>query len=223
MREVDRVLHDIDLVGEVGGDVDRRIGDDQRLLVAGNVHHKAVADAARRTDAGVARHNGAHQFVRMQTALHQSLGLSLAHQRDRLCGRVVAVLGGSMAKAEMSSLRRPRRVADAGRRSDQDRLDQAQPGSFHRPLERNPVAGVRDRCLHRLQASARPPAGGRSVGCGRCGFGFMPALMMLPIRPGARVRSLPLRCRTTPRSASSRRPPSSGKMRPEFDDAADQG
>ena len=86
MREVDRVLHDIDLVGEIGADVDRRIGHDQRLIVPGNIHHKAVTDAAHRTDASVARHNGAHQFVRMQTALHESFGRSLADHRDRLCG-----------------------------------------------------------------------------------------------------------------------------------------
>jgi hypothetical protein len=33
VHEVDRVLHDVDLVGEIGGDVDRRIGLDQRLIV----------------------------------------------------------------------------------------------------------------------------------------------------------------------------------------------
>ena len=93
MREVDRVLHDIDLDGEVGRDIHRRIGDDQRLLMSGNVHDKAMADPARRADAGVTRYNGAHQLVGVQTALHQGLGLALADQLDRLGGRIVAVFG----------------------------------------------------------------------------------------------------------------------------------
>ena len=36
-------------------------------------------------------------------------------------------------------------VADPRRRSDQDRLQQAQPGRFHRALERDRIAGMRDR------------------------------------------------------------------------------
>ena len=87
MRQIDRVLHDIDLVGEARGDVDRGVGDDQRVLVAGNIHHKAMADAARRADAGLARDNGAHQLVGMEAALHQGLGLALAHELDGLCRR----------------------------------------------------------------------------------------------------------------------------------------
>ena len=91
VRQIDRVLHDVDLLGEVGGDVDGGVGDDQRVLVAGHVHHEAMADAARRADAGVARDDGAHQLVGMQAALHQGFGLALAHEFDRLGGRIVAV------------------------------------------------------------------------------------------------------------------------------------
>ena len=45
MAEVDGVLDDVDLVGEIGRDVDRGVGDDQRVVVPRNIHHKAVADA----------------------------------------------------------------------------------------------------------------------------------------------------------------------------------
>ena len=154
VRQIDRVLHDVDLPVEVGRDVDGGVGDDQRVLVTGHVHHEAMADAARRADAGVARHNSAHQLVGVQAALHQSLGRSLADQRDRLCGRVVAVLGGlDESNSRNVELRRPSRVTDAGRWADKDRLDQAKPGGFHSALERDAVTGMRDRRFHRRQAS----------------------------------------------------------------------
>jgi hypothetical protein len=38
--EIDGVLHDVDFVRETWGNVDRRVGDDQRVLVAGDIHHK---------------------------------------------------------------------------------------------------------------------------------------------------------------------------------------
>ena len=79
------------LHGEVGGDVDGGVGDDQRVLVAGNVHHEAMADAARRADAGLARDNRAHQLVGMKAALHQGFGLALAHEFDGFVGGIVAV------------------------------------------------------------------------------------------------------------------------------------
>ena len=41
----------------------------------------------------VARHHGAHQFVGVQAALHQRLGVAAAHLLDRLRRRIVAVRG----------------------------------------------------------------------------------------------------------------------------------
>ena len=73
VRKVDGVLHDVDLVLERRRDVDGGIGDDQGLVVARHVHDEAMADAPGRADAGLARHDGAHQFVGVQAALHQGL------------------------------------------------------------------------------------------------------------------------------------------------------
>jgi hypothetical protein len=50
MREIDRVLDNIDLGVEIGGDAHCRIGDDDRFHMARHVHNEAVADAALRAD-----------------------------------------------------------------------------------------------------------------------------------------------------------------------------
>ena len=46
----------------------------------GHVHHEAVADAPRGAQARLAPDDRAHQLVGVQAALHQRLGLALAHQ-----------------------------------------------------------------------------------------------------------------------------------------------
>ena len=71
------------LSSSVGHDVDRGVGDDQGVLVAGHVHHEAVADAPRGAQPGLAPHHGGHQLVGVQAALHQRLGLAFAHQLHR--------------------------------------------------------------------------------------------------------------------------------------------
>ena len=73
-------------------DVHGGVGDDQGLGMARHVHDEAVADAPGGADAGIARHDRAHQLVGMQAALHQGFGPPGAHQLDRLGGRIVAVL-----------------------------------------------------------------------------------------------------------------------------------
>ena len=59
VREIDGVLDDVDLVLQRRRDVDRRVGDDQRPIVAGHVHDEAMADPARRAQAALAAHDGA--------------------------------------------------------------------------------------------------------------------------------------------------------------------
>ena len=93
--------------------------------MARHVHDEAMADAPRGADARVARHDRAHQLVGMEAALHQRLGPSGAHQRDRLGGGIMAVLGVDQFEARdvEAAFRRPR---DPRRRADQDRLDKTQ-------------------------------------------------------------------------------------------------
>ena len=96
-------------------------------VVAGHVHHEAVADAPRGAQAGVALDHGGHQFVGVQAALHQRLGLALAHQLHRRRGGRLAVgrvddLDAGQVDAGLGGDRQ-----DARARADQDRHDQAQP------------------------------------------------------------------------------------------------
>ena len=92
-REIDRVLADVDLVLQRRRDVDRRVGDDQDLVVGRHVHDEDVADAPADAQAGLLRHDRAQQLVGVQAALHQQLGLAGADQRHRLRGRRMAVRG----------------------------------------------------------------------------------------------------------------------------------
>ena len=51
-EEVDGVLDDVALGVEVGEDIDRGIGDEQRFRIGRHVHDEDVADAPRRAQAG---------------------------------------------------------------------------------------------------------------------------------------------------------------------------
>ena len=84
MREVDRVLDDIDLVLERRRDVDGRVGDDQRIGMTGNVHDEAMADATRGANAAFPRHHRPHDFVGVEAAFHQRLGLARCERVPRL-------------------------------------------------------------------------------------------------------------------------------------------
>ena len=51
LREVDRVLDDVDLVLQCRRDIHRGVGDDQRIGMAGHIHDEAMADAPGGADA----------------------------------------------------------------------------------------------------------------------------------------------------------------------------
>ncbi len=91
-EEVDGVLDDVALGVEIGEDVDRRVGDEQRLGMARHVHDEDMADAPLGAQAGRRGRDLPHQFVGVQAALHQELALAVADQLDGLGGRGVAVL-----------------------------------------------------------------------------------------------------------------------------------
>ena len=80
-----------DLVLERRRDVDRRVGDDQDLVIRRHVHDEHVTDAPSRAQARFPRDDRAQQLVGVQAALHQQLGLALAHQLHGLGGRRMAV------------------------------------------------------------------------------------------------------------------------------------
>ncbi len=143
--EVDRVLHDIDLFFQSRRDVYRGIGDDQRRGVAGHVHDETMADAACCAHAAVMSDHRGQQFVGVQAALHQRLGLALAYQRDDAAKAevVAAVFRGNDRKFRyvnavfLGDGRQPRR------RPHQDRCDQVKASRLDRAGERHRVAGMR--------------------------------------------------------------------------------
>jgi hypothetical protein len=85
--QVDGVLHDVDLVFKLGGDVDGRVGDQQGAGIGRRIHDEDVGDAAGGAQAGVALHGGLHQLVGVQAALHHGLGVAgTAHGHAELSG-----------------------------------------------------------------------------------------------------------------------------------------
>src|SRR5215472_4717741 len=152
MPEIDRVLYNVDLGFEIRRDVDRSVGDDQRILVAGDIHHKAMADAASGANAGLACDHRTHQLVGVQAALHQGLGLPLADDLDRLVGGIVAVRRFLQREARYVEPRPLGDSANAVGGTDQDRRDQAQPRGLHGTFERDLITRMRDRRRHRRQA-----------------------------------------------------------------------
>src|SRR5262249_44171032 len=97
----------IDLVGEIWRDVDRGVGDDQRILVTGDIHHKAMADAPRCANARLARDYGTHQLVRVQAALHQRLGLPSRTSSTAFAAESWLYIASFTRKPDMSSPVRP--------------------------------------------------------------------------------------------------------------------
>ena len=76
-----------------GSNIDRAVGNDQHLVISGNIHDKHMADAAPGAQSAFAGDDRRHQLVGMQAAFHQEFGLSLAQQFHSLRRRRVAVRG----------------------------------------------------------------------------------------------------------------------------------
>ena len=144
-REVDRVLADIDLVFERRCDVDRRIGDDEDLVIGRHVHDEHVTDAPSGPQARLSRDNCAEELVGVQAAFHQELGVALAHELDSLgCGRV-AVRGIDDGRRTERDAGLLREVVDLGRGADENRGDESLRAGLDRAGERRLLAGMRDR------------------------------------------------------------------------------
>jgi hypothetical protein len=79
LRQLDSVPDDIHLIVERRKDIDRRVGDEERLGVGRYVHDQDMADAAFRAQPVVLADDLGQQLVGVQTALHQQLGFAEAH------------------------------------------------------------------------------------------------------------------------------------------------
>ncbi len=94
VRQLDRVLHDVDLVLQRRLDVDRRVGHQQRARIGRHVEDEDVADAPGGAQPARRRHHRGQHFVGVQAALHQGRHLALARHLHRPRRSLVAVLGG---------------------------------------------------------------------------------------------------------------------------------
>src|SRR4051794_40325920 len=151
MREVDRVLNDVDLGLQIRRDVDCRIADDQRLIVAWHVHHEAMTYAPGGPETYIALDHCAHQLIRMQAAFHQRFGAPLTYELDRFGCRIMAVL--SIDDLELADVETVlgRDLADAVFRANEDGLDQFHVGGRESALQRDLVARVSDGDLYRWE------------------------------------------------------------------------
>src|SRR4029079_10653185 len=91
-EQIDRVLHDVAFDIEVGGNIDRRVGDEKRFRMAPQIHNEDMADPPSRAQASARRSDRAHELVGVQAAFHQQLAFGFMNQLDRLRRRGLAVL-----------------------------------------------------------------------------------------------------------------------------------
>ena len=140
-EQVDRVLDDVALGVEVGEDVDRRVGDEQRLRIGRHIHDEDMADPPRRAQAGLADAvDRPHQLVGVQAALHQQLALALVDQLDGPRGRGFAVRRvDDLETADVEAVL-TRDSRDLRGRPDQDRNDDAGLGRLDSAAQRGLVA-----------------------------------------------------------------------------------
>ena len=155
MRQVDGVLDDVALVLEVGIDVDRRVGDEERPRVSRRVHHKDMADAAgrcagprpRSTTACISSSVCRLPFISASTLPARARATAAAGGR-------VAVFGSDDFVGRKIDRRGRGGCADLGLRTDQHRDDQLRLGGVHRAEQRGRIDRMDDGGTDRLQ----PPA-----------------------------------------------------------------
>jgi hypothetical protein len=144
MRQVDRVLSDVNLCVQRRRDVDGCIRDDQRVRVTWHVHDEAVANSPGGSNTRVARHYGSHQFIRVQAALHQRLDTSGGHQFHCLDSGILAMFRPHDLQFGDIETGSHGNISNALLRANQDWLDQVKSGRFDRASERDIVTGMHD-------------------------------------------------------------------------------
>ena len=146
--DVDGVLDDPSLGVQIRCDIQGTVTDEKVFRIGRRLHHENMAHPAVRAQAGIAGHNGRHQFVRVQAAFHQRLHLADPGEIDAGLGGGVAVrcvddLGTGQIEAELICDR-----ANALLRTDQDRLDQPGRLCVQGGLKRVLADGMNDRGRH---------------------------------------------------------------------------
>jgi len=138
------VLGDPALGGEVGGDVDAAIADDEGSGIGRGQQDEDMAHATVGAQAGGTVDNLGHELICVQRALHDRTGLSGPDESDGLGSGGVAV--GHINEGDAGEVR-----ADPGGggfdlllRADKDGLDQAGVAGIQRAFQRSGAHGVCD-------------------------------------------------------------------------------
>ena len=163
VREVDRVLHDVRLGHQVGHDVDRGVGDEQRLGV-GSARPCTKTWLMRR--AGRAARPRArrrrHQLVGVEVALHQRGG---ARRRGTAPPRRRRPRAASRPRPDLAAVQDSPGLRggllDQGARADQDGSQRAPPRGLKRAEQAVAVAGPGDGGGQRRQVGAAPISAAR--------------------------------------------------------------
>ena len=162
--QIDCVLGDVDLVLQIGGDVDRGVGDQQQVIEARNVHDENMGQPPRAAQAAILLHDLMQQLVRVQMALHDRLSQALQDQRDGLGRCLVRAAGLDHLVARYVAARSFRRFLDQAPVANQDRLDDAQLRRHDRALQGMRFLRRHDCGAQRLAASAPSRSGHRNAG-----------------------------------------------------------
>jgi len=98
MRAVEGVLQDVGFLGQARGDIDRRIGDQQRFVVAGHIQHEDVRQTSFGAQAQLPVGNRSEQLAGGQAAFHQCVNFPSAYQAHRFGGCGMAVFAIDQAQ-----------------------------------------------------------------------------------------------------------------------------
>ena len=177
MRQIDGVLHDVPLCGQIRGHIDRGIRDQQRLGVSRHVEHVDMAHPPLCAQPEHWIKDGLHQLVRMQRTFHQRRDRSVPDERDRSRRCRMAVRGVDEPIGVKAASRRLCRGLNLGSGSDQHRRDHALVCGIKRRHQRQRIAGMHDcrldRChrCHRRDQSRVLRTGARAAAPSAAGHG----------------------------------------------------
>ena len=152
--ELDRVLHDVHLGGEVGRDVDRGVRDEEEIALRRHVHDEHMADAARCPKAAFLLDHLREQLVRVHVAFHYGAHLFRVDHGDRARGRLGVIRDIDDDDVGNVHGRRFGRFQDLVPRADEERRDQALAPGEQGAAERVLVVGTDHGGRHRRQALA---------------------------------------------------------------------
>src|SRR5215469_8967237 len=132
MRELDRVLDDVWLFFDGWVNIYCRVGDVERSRVAGSIDHKYMTHAPRSAELFLVD-DGTHEFIGVETSLHQRFDLRVASEFHGFGSRPVAVLGRHKLISRDVCLDLLCCSSNLGCRSNEDRIDKTSVGGFNRP------------------------------------------------------------------------------------------